>query len=62
MRTLARVQEERKNMEICVLCWTHLRTVILLPCMHIVMCAKCPKVKECPVCKTFVQSSKTIYK
>lgn len=62
MQILTRVQEERKKLELCAICWENMSNMILVPCMHFVMCSKCPKVRVCPVCKTTVEKSAIVYR
>lgn len=62
METLIKVKEERRKIELCVVCWENLSSVVFIPCMHFVMCGKCPKVRSCPVCKVVIQSSAPIFR
>lgn len=49
-------------MELCAICWENLSTEVFFPCMHMIMCGKCPKVKICPICKSNIQAIKTVYR
>ncbi|CAM9997657.1 unnamed protein product [Scytosiphon promiscuus] len=39
----------------CVICMSHTRNTMLLPCSHLVLCDKCPRVSECPICRARVR-------
>eukprot|EP01013_Petalomonas_cantuscygni_P044331 TRINITY_DN8928_c1_g1_i1.p1 TRINITY_DN8928_c1_g1~~TRINITY_DN8928_c1_g1_i1.p1 ORF type:complete len:351 (-),score=53.02 TRINITY_DN8928_c1_g1_i1:798-1850(-) len=54
-----RIDEKSK----CVICTVDDAVVILYPCKHQVLCAKCsPKVKDCPFCRSAIQDRFTPYK
>lgn len=49
----------------CLICWDALSSRILLPCMHLCVCATCaPKmstVTKCPKCRQRIRSIKKVY-
>ena len=62
MRNLALIQEERKKLDLCVICWVNQISIVLMPCMHMVMCSKCPMGRVCPVCKSEVLKHAMVYR
>ena len=49
-------QKQKPEFE-CVICLEEARAVVFLPCKHIACCEKCAKaIKNCPVCRTAVES------
>eukprot|EP00698_Gefionella_okellyi_P006314 TRINITY_DN15692_c0_g1_i1.p1 TRINITY_DN15692_c0_g1~~TRINITY_DN15692_c0_g1_i1.p1 ORF type:complete len:201 (+),score=35.48 TRINITY_DN15692_c0_g1_i1:157-759(+) len=54
-----RVEEERHNRTVCVVCMDMRRTVVLLPCKHQVLCRGCADVlqkNECPMCRQTIEN------
>lgn len=62
---LEKVQQELNNLEIeqqCVVCCDAPRSVVLIPCKHLAVCADCSKLlKDCPVCRTKIQTAIEIF-
>lgn len=57
------VEKERAKREAaedgarCVICLSHSRNTMLLPCTHLVLCDKCPRVSSCPICRSRVRTT-----
>jgi hypothetical protein len=52
------------NEYLCVVCEDAKKQVIILPCRHMVLCAKCANfdvIKECPMCRGKVEDSMNVY-
>jgi len=53
---------EREERVECVVCMSEKRTVVVLPCRHVCICAHCAKVMsrkkggKCPICRALVES------
>ena len=42
---------------LCIICFERYRNTLLLPCKHLISCESCQKrLKECPVCKSSINS------
>ena len=49
---------------LCVVCEDAKKSVIILPCKHMCLCANCAdfdRIKECPMCRAKVEDSMTVY-
>jgi hypothetical protein len=49
---------------LCVICEDGKKQVVILPCKHMCLCKACAdfdKIKECPMCRTKVESSITVF-
>ena len=49
---------------LCVICEDGKKQVVLLPCKHMCLCKACAdfdKIKECPLCRTKVETSLTVF-
>lgn len=56
-RTAERARrEDAEDAVKCVICLFNPRTMVLRPCMHLVLCGSCPRVNECPICRERVRS------
>jgi hypothetical protein len=60
------VDERKKQMEskLCCVCLVQERTTLLLPCKHLVMCARCAgddRMDCCPICRCDIQDTMEIY-
>jgi len=46
----------------CVICFEAVRSVLLHPCLHVVLCSKCAaNCKECPICRRPVQQNTSVF-
>lgn len=61
MSTLTKIHEERKRLDLCVVCWVGKREKVLIPCMHMILCRDCPINAACPICKTEIKDSAIVY-
>lgn len=51
-----------KNFDDCIICFIEKKNMLLEPCNHICSCEKCSKdLKNCPICRTLITSSKKVY-
>jgi hypothetical protein len=58
---LIKSQEEMKNLCLCINCKIHTRNIVLLPCMHYILCKLCSSdVNDCPVCNNKIVNKKLI--
>lgn len=60
--TTQKSNDEDENL--CVICEDGKKQVVLLPCKHMCLCKACAdfdKIKECPLCRTKVESSMTVF-
>lgn len=48
---------QEKERETCVICLEKKRELLFTPCNHIAVCGKCPKMTECPICKTKIDKT-----
>ena len=49
---------------LCVVCEDDKKQVVLLPCKHMCLCKACAdfeKIKECPMCRTKIEDSMTVF-
>ncbi|KAK1746283.1 hypothetical protein QTG54_002890 [Skeletonema marinoi] len=49
---------------LCVVCEDAKKSVIIMPCKHMCLCANCAdfdRIKECPMCRAKVEDSMTVY-
>lgn len=49
---------------LCVVCEDAKKSVIILPCKHMCLCANCAnfdRIKECPMCRAKVEDSMNVY-
>lgn len=60
---IEKLQEEKKSdMLLCVICTVNQRDVVYMPCCHFSTCTICSKkIKECPICRTFIESTKKVF-
>ena len=50
------------NSEKCSICISDDRTVLFLPCRHLVTCKKCSeRVSRCPICRTCISQKMHVY-
>ncbi|XP_063401847.1 baculoviral IAP repeat-containing protein 3-like [Mytilus trossulus] len=50
--------EKMKDLYTCKICLDEKVGVTFLPCGHLVTCAQCsPKLRRCPLCRTFIRST-----
>ena len=50
--------------QFCVICQDAEKTIVLLPCRHLCLCATCaaqPDVRECPLCRSQIESHLQIF-
>lgn len=53
---LATVESALAERRRCIVCCERDRSVVLMPCKHMLMCSECSeKVKECPACRIVIQ-------
>ena len=48
----------------CCICLTHLKNVVLMPCKHLCVCVNCshhPSLTSCPLCKTVIELTLSVY-
>ena len=48
----------------CCICLTHLKNVVLMPCKHLCVCINCshhPSLTSCPLCKTVIELTLSVY-
>ena len=50
----------------CVVCFTHIKNIVLLPCKHLCVCEPCVhKIRKmnsrCPMCKKYIESLIKVY-
>jgi hypothetical protein len=48
----------------CCICLTHLKNVVLMPCKHLCVCVNCshhPSLTSCPLCKTVIELTFSVY-
>lgn len=54
--------EEPSDAKLCKICFTNELNAALIPCMHVVACAKCAvALKTCPICRTKITDVKRIF-
>jgi hypothetical protein len=57
------LQKSTPSNNLCCICWSADRDVLIQPCRHIVSCAKCIKnQRNCPVCRTPIHDLIIFYK
>ena len=67
--TLKKVKKEKddalealEEAETCTVCLAEKRSVLFLPCGHLVCCGECSEgVDECPICRKVIGSRKTVF-
>eukprot|EP00767_Chilomastix_cuspidata_P002340 gnl/Chilomastix_cuspidata/2467.p1 GENE.gnl/Chilomastix_cuspidata/2467~~gnl/Chilomastix_cuspidata/2467.p1 ORF type:complete len:357 (+),score=106.80 gnl/Chilomastix_cuspidata/2467:49-1119(+) len=61
---LARIAEEelqRRESNMCSVCWAFDANTVLLPCRHVTVCATCAeKLQKCPLCRQPMESFRVI--
>lgn len=62
-RQRARANEEIPENQLCTVCRTNPKEVVLLPCGHVCICEDCniDIVDQCPVCRAEIQSRNPAY-
>ncbi|GMI28499.1 hypothetical protein TrCOL_g7042 [Triparma columacea] len=59
---ISRSLEALEDAETCTVCLTTKRSVLFLPCGHLVCCGECSKkVDECPMCREVIGNRKTVF-
>ncbi|GMI44424.1 hypothetical protein TrCOL_g5469 [Triparma columacea] len=59
---VSRSLEAREDAETCTVCLAEKRSVLFLPCCHLVCCEGCSeKVDDCPMCRKVIGSRKTVF-
>jgi hypothetical protein len=54
--------EDSLSMNTCVVCFDQQRSILLLPCRHMVLCSACIlQVTACPLCRCAFQSTVTVF-
>jgi len=59
--SISNVKEQEK---MCAICYEHPKDTMILPCGHFKLCEACSKhneIKECPFCKTAIESYHRVY-
>lgn len=60
-------QAQEGKQDECVVCWTHEKDVVCIPCGHVAMCKECSQavLKKnglCPVCRTKIREVFQLYR
>lgn len=54
--------DDNNNKYLCNICFTNPKNIILNPCFHFTFCDKClPKLKDCPVCRQYIECYHYVY-
>jgi len=54
--------DQYENPDECVICMDKKRSVVNVPCGHLVLCDTCgPTVKECPICRAAITNILTVF-
>jgi len=57
-----KVVDQYENPDECVICMDAKRTVVNVPCGHLVLCDVCgPTVKQCPICRANIVDVLKVY-
>ena len=54
--------DENETEDLCVICITDPREILLLPCRHVAMCAECyeevkERTRQCPICRANITAA-----
>ncbi|GMI32632.1 hypothetical protein TrCOL_g11003 [Triparma columacea] len=59
---ISRSLEALEDAEACIMCLDVKRSVLFLPCCHLVCCGECSEtVDDCPMCRGVIGSRKTVF-
>ena len=50
-----------EDQNLCVICLDNGREVVFTPCGHLVTCKSCSKLSECPICRSKIDASLTVF-
>ena len=57
--------EEQQELKLCVVCQDRHKSVLLLPCRHLCVCAECADSRmlqqRCPMCRTRIQRRISVF-
>ena len=56
--------EAELELKLCVVCQLSQKTILLLPCRHLCLCAGCslrPELKNCPLCRQLVEDKFKVF-
>ena len=49
--------DEAEDRQLCIVCTTEERQIVIAPCQHCVLCERCAEqVQTCPICRADIQS------
>mmetsp|Transcript_22187 Transcript_22187/g.32659 ORF Transcript_22187/g.32659 Transcript_22187/m.32659 type:complete len:154 (-) Transcript_22187:540-1001(-) len=58
------IEEEEEDKRCCVICQTEPKTILLMPCRHLCVCAECgrrPELDRCPLCREIVRQKISVF-
>ena len=61
---VARMLEQDRNQQLCVVCQDDAKSVLLLPCRHLCVCRGCsrrPELDKCPMCRAVIEQKMDVF-